>query len=457
MNRIASRAWVTWFLIAVLLGGTGLFVYEYATEGQEWVSSAGSPHLYDAQGKARATIVDRNGVFLLERGDTVTYADDAQLRRAMLHWVGDREGNIQTSALSYYAQYLAQFDPVNGLYTYGGSEGQIELTLSSTLQIAALEAMGEYVGTLAVYNYKTGQLLCAVSTPTFDPEQVPDLSDDPTGAYDGVYLNRFLQSSYIPGSIFKIVTTAAALQEVEGIQDMTFTCTGEVQFGVDRVTCERVHGKQTIKEAMAVSCNCVYAQIAMLVGAEKLQSCAAQLGVCDRVTFDGITTAAGNCSFVGEADVNVGWSAIGQHLDQINPCSFLTLVGMIANDGVSITPHVVESVRVGDTLTYRAEPSDGTRILSHEVAQQLRELMRNNVVSYYGVEQFPDLCICGKTGTGQMDNGNKPNAMFTGFVDDESLPLAFIVCIENGGYGRKVAIPVIARVLEACLALKNEL
>ncbi len=457
MNRIASRAWVTWFLIAVLLGGTGLFLYTYFTEGSDWVASAGSPHLYDEQGKPRCTVVDRNGVLLLGRADGVTYADSASLRRAVLHWVGDREGNIQTSALSHCAPYLADHDPVNGLYTYGGRSGEIGLTLSAKLQVAALEAMGEYTGTLAVYNYKTGALLCAVSTPNYDPEQVPNIAGDTTGMYDGVYLNRFLQSSYIPGSIFKIVTTAAALQEVEGILDMTFTCTGSVQFGVDRVTCERVHGKQTMKEAMAVSCNCVYAQIAMLVGADKLQACAQQFGVCERVSFDGITTAAGNCSFVGEADVNVAWGAIGQHLDQINPCAFLTFVGMIANNGCSVTPHVIEYVRVGEDLTYHAEQQAGEVILSTEVAAQLRELMRNNVVSYYGTDQFPDVRVCGKTGTGQTDNGSKPNAMFTGFIDDESLPLAFIVCIENGGYGRKVAIPVIAQVLRECVALKNEL
>lgn len=457
MNRIASRAWVTWFLIAVLLGGTGLFVYEYLTEGENWVLSPGSPHVYDEQGKVSGVIVDRTGVLVLDQKNGGIYSENEQLRKAMLHWVGDRKGNIQAGAVSHYAKLLAGFDPVNGVYAYGGVGGTAQLTLSAELQMAALEAMGDYVGTLAVYNYKTGELLCAVTTPTFDPDDVPDIAGDTTGAFEGIYLNRFLQSSYIPGSIFKIVTTAAALEEIDGILDMRFTCTGKVVFGVDKVTCERVHGKQSFKDAMAVSCNCVYAQVAMLLGGEKLQAYAEQFGVTKRVNFDGITTAAGNYQAAGQADVNVCWGAIGQHLDQVNPCTYLSFIGAIANGGITVLPHVVQSITCGDQITYQAQAAGGERIMSEETARLLHEFMRNNVVSYYGTDKFPDLMVCGKTGTGQVDSGKKANAMFTGFLDDEELPLAFIVCIEDGGYGRKVAIPVISQVLEACLELKDKL
>lgn len=457
MTRIAARAWVTWFLIAVLLGGTGLFVYEYVTQAENWVLSPGSPHVYDEHGKVCGTIVDRDGILLLDQKDGGVYSESALLRKAALHWVGDRRGNIQTSAISHYAQIMAGFDPVNGIYQYGGVGGQAKLTLSAQLQMAALEAMGDYVGTLAVYNYKTGELLCAVTTPTFDPENVPDIAGDTTGSYEGVYLNRFLQSVYIPGSIMKVVTTAAALEEIDGILNMTFQCTGKISFGVDKVTCERVHGNQTLKEAMAVSCNCVCAQVALLIGGEKLQAYAEQFGITDRISFDGITTAAGNFQTAGEADVNVCWSAIGQHLDQINPCAYLSFIGAIANGGVTTIPHVVQNISFGEDVAYEAENTVGKRIMSEQTAELMREFMRNNVVSYYGTDKFPDLKVCGKTGTGQVDNGKKANAMFTGFLDDEELPLAFIVCIEDGGYGRRVAIPVISKVLESCLELKDKL
>ncbi len=457
MNRIASRAWVTWFLVALLLAGTGIFVYEYLTQGENWVLSPGSPHVYDDHGKVSGIIVDRNGVLLLDRRQSGIYSEQEQLRKAILHWVGDRKGNIQAGAISHYSKLLAGYDPVNGVYAYGGVGGTAGLTICAQLQMAALEAMGDYVGTLAVYNYETGEILCAVTTPTFDPDDVPDISGDTTGAFEGIYLNRFLQSAYIPGSIFKVVTTAAALEEIDGILDMRFTCKGKVPFGVDKVSCERVHGEQSFKDAMAVSCNCVYAQVALLLGPEKLQSYADQFGVAQRISFDGITTAPGNYQFIGQADVNVAWSAIGQHLDQVNPCAYLAFIGAIANDGVTTLPHVVQSIQCGDDVTYRAETAGGKRIMSEETARLMHEFMRNNVVSYYGTDKFPDLKICAKTGTGQVDTGKKANAMFTGFVDDPDMPYAFIVCIEDGGYGRKVCIPVISKVLQACIELQDKL
>ncbi len=456
MNRIASRAWITWFLILVLLGGTGFFVYEYLTRGESWVLSPGSPHVYDSQGKVCGTVMDRDGILLLDQNNGI-YADSLELRKSTIHWVGDRRGNIQAGAVSHHSKLMAGFDPVNGVYSYGGIGGQAKLTLSAQLQLAALKAMGDYVGTLAVYNYKTGELLCAVTTPNFDPDDVPDIAGDTTGKYEGIYLNRFLQSTYIPGSIMKVVTTAAALEEIDGILDMTFQCTGKVEFGVDKVSCERVHGTQTLKDAMAVSCNCVYAQVALLLGGDKLQQYAEKFGITKRITFDGITTAAGNYQTAGQPDVNVCWASIGQHLDQINPCTFLAFVGAIANGGVAVEPHVVKSISFGDRVTYQAQTTGGIRIMSEETAALMHEFMRNNVVSYYGTDKFPDVLVCGKTGTGQVDNGKKANAMFAGFLDDEQLPLAFIVCIEDGGYGRRVAIPVISQVLEACLALKDKL
>ena len=200
-----------------------------------------------------------------------------------------------------------------------------------------------------------------------------------------------------------------------------------------------------------------YGKKALLIGGEKLQAYAEQFGITKRIQFDGITTAAGNFKTAGEADVNICWSAIGQHLDQINPCAFLAFIGAIANDGVTVEPHVVQNVSCGNKVSYSAQTNGGTRIMSEETAKRMQEFMRNNVVSYYGTDKFPDLLICGKTGTGQVDTGKNANAMFTGFIDDEEVPLAFIVCIEDGGYGRKVAIPVISKVLEACLAYKDEL
>lgn len=455
MNRIAGRAWALLLMIAILLGGTGFFLYEYYTLSSYWVMHTGSPHVYDEDGRTMAsgTVVDRDGNFLLDLEGKRTYAQDAAVRMSTLHWLGDRQGNIYAPFLRNYAQEMTGFDRVNGVYHYGGVGGKMTLTLSATVQAAALQALGDRKGTVAVYNYKTGELLCAVTTPTYDPDQIPDFSAGTTGSYEGVYLNRFLQAAYIPGSIFKLVTTAAALESIDDIQQQTFICTGSYAFGNDKVTCERAHGTMDLKMAMLRSCNCAYAQIAIQLGKENMNHYVKAYGVTDPVSFDGVTTVKGNFNLEKAASVELAWSAIGQHKDQINPCAFLTFVGAIANGGQAVVPHVVGSVSVGGETAYMAEPTMMERIMPQAVAQQLAAYMRNNVAGHYGDENFLGLTVCAKSGTGEVGGGSKPNAMFTGFVMDAEYPLAFIVCVENGGYGRTTCIPILRAVLQECIAV----
>lgn len=450
MYRVATRAWAIWLLISILVGGLGFFGYEYYTKAGDWVMETGNPNVYDSNGIALGSVYDRHGQLLVDLTEGRTYSADPLLRMAMLHWTGDRLGNVQASVLRRYEEALAGFSLVNGIYDYDGLGGDLMLTISSTAQKAALEALRDYKGTVAVYNYRTGQILCAVSTPTFDPDAMPDIDGDDSGQYEGVYWNRFLQAVYIPGSIFKIVTTAAALEEISDIQSRTFICTGTYDFGVDAVTCERAHGTLDLKTAMERSCNCIYAQIGLLLGAENMERYVSQFAVTDRILFDGITTAAGNYEALGAANVELAWSAVGQYHDQINPCAFLTFVGAVANGGQGVTPYVVESVQVGSLQTYAAQTITRERIMSQETARILAEFMANNVTNFYGADNFPGMTVCAKSGTAQVSGGLKPNAMFAGFVSDEEYPLAFIVCVEDAGYGTTVCVPILSKVLAAC-------
>lgn len=450
MNRVMSRAKVLLVLVLVLSLGVMFFLGDYLINSAKWVHSAGSPHIYNAENIGCGQIADRNGNLLLDLTGDRTYAAIPSLRASTMHWLGDRNGNISAPALSYYAKEIAGYDPLSGLYAYGGVGGQVQLTLSAELQMAALEAMGDNKGTLAIINYETGEILCAVSTPTYDPDDVPDIAGDTTGAYDGVFVNRFTQSTYTPGSIFKIVTMIAALECIDDIETQEFVCTGEVEYGIDKVTCEKVHGTQDIREAFKNSCNCAFAIVSEQIGGKRLEKYAQQLGVLSGVQFDGITTAAGNIESADQADVLVAWSAIGQHKDLINPASFLTLVGAVANDGVARQIYLVDNIKTGMTTTYQADPDKSKRLMSTETALKLQELMRNNVENYYGDENFAGFTVCAKSGTAEVGGDQKPNAMFTGFITDEGYPLAFIVTIENGGYGRLTCIPVLEKVLQAC-------
>ena len=451
MDKVMKRARIVIVLVLVLTLGLGFFLGEYLIKSDSWIMFPGSPHIYNAGNIGCGVIADRDGNLLLDLKNGRTYASNVPLKRSVIHWLGDRGGRISAPALSHYAAKIAGFDPINGVYAYGGTGGQANLTLSAKVQIAAVEAMGDYTGTIAVYNYQTGQILCAVTTPSFDPDDVPDIDGDTTGRYDGVYVNRFTQSTYTPGSIFKIVTAAAAMEHIPDIREQTFTCYGSVSYGADEVTCEKAHGTLTFGDAFTRSCNCAFAAIADQLGGEILERYARQFGVLDSVEFDGITTAQGSISANNAAAVQVAWSAIGQHKDLVNPCAYLTFVGAVASGGVGVKPYLVESIHSGTQTTYRASIQRQDRIMSTGTAKALRDMMRANVENYYGDENFPGLTVCAKSGTAEVGGDRKPNAMFTGFLLDDDYPLAFIVCIEDGGYARPVCVPVLAKVLEACV------
>ena len=450
MNRIMSRARVLMVLVLVLALGVTFFLGEYFLNASKWVHSAGSPHIYNAENIGCGQIADRDGNLLLDLTGNRTYSNALSLRKSTIHWLGDRQGNISAPALSHYAKEIAGYDSLSGLYAYGGVGGQVTLTISAKLQMAALEAMGDYKGTLAIMNYRTGELLCAVTTPTYDPDDVPDIAGDTSGVYTGVYVNRFTQSTYTPGSIFKIVTMIAALECIDDIETQEFTCTGELLYGIDKVTCEKVHGKQNIRDAFKNSCNCVFAKVSEQIGGKRLERFAKELGVLDALEFDGISTAAGNIDSADKAGVLVAWSAIGQHKDLVNPASFLTLVSAVANDGIRNNPYLVSNIKTGLSTTYEAKNTSSSRLMSSDTANTLKELMRNNVENYYGDEHFAGFTVCAKSGTAEVGGDQKPNAMFTGFLLDEEYPLAFIVTIENGGYGRLTCVPVLEKVLQAC-------
>ena len=450
MNRVSKRASALFLLIILLAGGLGFFVYEYFAKAETWVVSAGSPHIFNSSNIGCGQVVDRSGNLLLDITQMRTYSTDLSVRRSTLHWLGDRQGRISAPAIAHYGREMTGYDLIEGLYSYSGAAGQAKLTLSAEVQSVALQAMGDNKGTIGIYNYKTGEILCAVTTPNYDPDDVPDIEGDTSGAYEGIYLNRFTQSTYIPGSIFKIVTTGAALEYVDDILDRKFTCDGVYEYGIDKVSCERAHGTLTLKQALAKSCNCCFGQIANLVGAENLQNYADQLQITQPVKFDGITTAKGNFDLSDAAKVEIAWGGIGQYTDLINPCRYMTFMGAVAGGGKAALPHLVETVTLEGENTYTAQTSYTERIMKENTAFILQEYMRNNVSAVYGDGNFHGLKVCAKSGTSQLGGGQKSNAMFAGFVMDEAYPLAFIVVVENGGYGASTCVPIISKVLAAC-------
>lgn len=450
MNRVAHRTTIALLLVLVLLGGMAMFCVEYVTKGSDWVVFEGNPHLYNGGNIGTGVITDRDGTMLLSAMDEWTYSDDPMIRQSTIHWLGDRDGYISAPTVAYYAEEMAGYNLVNGLYAYSDGGGKAQMTLSAQLQKAALEAMGDYRGTVAVYNYETGEILCAVSTPNYDPDDVPDIDEDDSGAYEGVYLNRFTQVTYVPGSIFKVVTAATALERLNDARDITFDCNGTYEMGADEIVCMRTHGSVDLEDALAVSCNCYFAQLSELLGPDSLQEYVDQFRITQPLDFDGITTAQGKFQIENAAPVETAWSAIGQHLDLVNPARFMTFMGVIAGGGKAAEPYVISQVSSGGHVKYRAKTTMTDRLMSEETAEELAELMRNNVTQIYGDGYFPGMSVCAKSGTAEVGGGKDPNATFAGFVTDEEYPLAFIAVVENGGSGSGTCVPIVSDVLIAC-------
>lgn len=454
MKKVSGRAIFPLILAIVLLAGTVLLCVRYFVKAGEWVTFSGSPHVYTGVNLDGGVVTDRDGALLLDSTDGRTYSADAVTRTATMHLLGDRYGYIQAPLLGSFADDMIGFDKINGLYGAEGTEANAALTLSAAAQTAAYQALGNYHGTVGVYNYKTGEILCAVTSPSYDPDNMPDVDADTSGVYDGVYVNRFFQAAYTPGSIFKIVTLAAAIETVPDWESLTFTCEGKTIIGGQEIICEGVHGTITLKQALAHSCNVAFGELAGKVGTKALMEYAEKLGLSESFECDGIPVKAGTVDLKDADAGDLAWAGIGQYTDQVNALTFMRAMGRIAGGGTGAEPYLMAKITRGEKTAYEAKTETSSRALKAETAAKLTEYLRNNVATMYGDWQFGGLNVCAKSGTAEHE-GETADAMFAGFCVDENCPLAFVVFVENGGSGSAVAAPIAAKVLQVCAAAIN--
>jgi len=456
MKKVSNRSFAALVLTALLLVGLLAFGVRYAVKGSSWVVFPGSPHVYSGGNLNSGVVTDRDGVVLLDSTDGRKYADDAAVRKATLHLLGDREGYIAAPVLREYADELVGYDPFTGVYSLSGKSSTARLTISAKVQTTALAALNGRSGTVGVYNYRTGEILCAVSSPTYDPDKVPNIAGDTSGAYDGVYVNRFFGATFTPGSIFKLVTTAAALENIGDIEKQTFDCKGFYEVEGDKVICSGTHGKIDLKSALAHSCNVAFGQISEELGKKTLTEYADKLGLTKSLTLDGITAAAGYFDLTKAPEVDVAWSGIGQYTDLINPCTYLRYMGVIAGGGKAAEPYLMQEVRSKKlTSSYKAATTYTGQLLEASTCKTLSAMMHNNVETVYGAGKFPNLYVCAKSGTAEVGGEEMPHATFAGFIQDENYPLAFIVVAENSGSGSAVCASIAGTVLKQCVAVMD--
>lgn len=448
MKQLKHRTVFVLIFTLLLSLGTVLFCVLYAVNGRAWASSPVNQAAYSGGKLSSGTILDRNGVVLYDCS-TQSYGDSALLRTSTLHLVGDVQGNIATGARKIFAKQLVSYNPVTGLNSTGND---LYLSIDANVNQTAYQALDGRAGTVAVYNYKTGEILCLVSAPSFDPVNDEQVSAVAAGdsRYVGAYMNRFLSSTYTPGSIFKLVTSAAALEKLGNMEDFTFECTGSLEIGGDTITCPYAHGSLDFDSALAKSCNCAFAQLSLELGGGVLEDYAGLAGLLDSVAVSGYPSAAGSFDAAEAGTLNLGWSGVGQYNDLVCPASMLTLMGCIAGDGSAATPRLLSKVTSQSGLPAALIPRSTSSIgWKSSTCGELRRMMRNNVLETYGQDQFGDLAVCAKSGTAEVGGGSAPHAWFVGFVDDPDHPYAFVVIVENGGSGASTAGGIAATVLSA--------
>lgn len=442
MKKLEKRAIICLALAAVLIGGLVIFSYRFVRYGGDWATFYANQSVYQDGRLAIGSVYDVNGKLLAENGGgTVKYNDDEGIRRGTLHAVGDMDGNISTAALSAFKDDIVGYSLLTGTYSLTGRGNDIRLTIDADVSKAAYEALAGRSGCVGVYNYETGDILCMVSSPGFDPANPPEVSADDKS---GIYINRFLSSTFTPGSIFKLVTSAAAIETYSGLDEWSYDCVGECEINGEKIRCANGahHGVQDFEDALANSCNCAFADLAQKVGADTMAEYAEKCGLTDSYNIDGIFNVKGSFEFP-ETPLNLAWAGIGQYNDQLNPCSMMVYMGAIAGGGKSVVPDIIYSTLGGST--------DTKRMIEEDTAMQLRNMMKNNVVKTYGEGNFPGLDIYAKSGTAEV-SGKNPTAWFAGFIENENAPYAFIVCVEDSGFGSQVAAPVANRVLQAAVA-----
>ena len=452
MKKIEHRALFCLLLAGVLAAGLLLFCVRWVFYGGRWASFAANRHLYNGSGELSVgRVLDRDGDVLswVDGSGRRTWYANAAVRRATLHAVGDARGNIGTSALTAFADKLSGYNLLTGAYSPLGRGNDLYLTLDARYNYIAYEALAGRNGAVGVYNYRTGEVLCMVSAPAFDPLNPPEnVEEDPR--YEGVYLNRFLSGTFVPGSVFKTVTLAAALERLPGVAERTWTCTGSTAVGDGAVACPRAHGELDIAGALTSSCNGVFALLAQELGGAVLEDYARKAGLTGQYSVSGLHTAAGRFDLDGAGALELGWAGVGQHNDLVNPCALMVYMGAIASGGRTAVPKLVLKTENALGLSAGTVRTGRTaRLIEPATAAALGDMMARCVAETYGAGRFPNMDLCAKRGTAQVGGEKEPHAWFAGFLRGEDTPYAFVVLVENGGSGAEAAGTVASKVLDA--------
>lgn len=452
MRNTTRRTYIIIFLIIAFFIGLGIMLWSFISDGDTWVANRANALIYKGgELTVAGTIYDSDGEVLVStQNGKRTYNPNYNKRLSTLHVVGDSAGYIATGVQNLYRSNLIGYNFVDGIYgTLSSDEGvDIRTTVDADVCAEAYAAMNGNKGTVIVYNYETGEVICMVSAPTYDPQNKPkDIDTNTSGKYNGIYMNRAISGVFTPGSTFKVVTAVCAIENIPDLYTRKFKCTGKKAFGKGEVICNGVHGNLNFERALNVSCNSVFSELANEVGKDKLTETVRALGFGKNVTISKAKTVRSTFDVSDSTKLDLGWAGIGQYTTLVNPSQMLMFMGAIANGGKAMTPYIVEES--SEIVDVKSKVNTNIK-LSEETAKKIKKLLRSNVKNYYSDNKFPGLEMCGKTGSAEVSNG-RSHAWFVGFSNKKGFPYAIVVCLENGGLGYTHAIPVANRVMQKVL------
>ncbi|MBR5658453.1 MAG: FtsW/RodA/SpoVE family cell cycle protein [Lachnospiraceae bacterium] len=357
----------------------------------------------------------------------------------------------------------------------------VQTTILPEAQNAAYEALAGRQGAVVALDAKTGDVLCMVSLPDFDPNEVAQIYadyDEAALAKESFFLNRAVSGLYPPGSSFKPLVLLAYMREFpDYYATMTYDCNNIYSIiseaeGTYELHCsdEKHHGIVDYKKALGESCNGFYADLALRVSATEFNSTMSGLGFNRRLfkehAADGQVPEvpslpmALSAAKIGDKMTlaQIAMTGIGQAGVQISPMHSAMLTAAIANGGKLMKPRYLEAVLNENGSLIKRYPTEilNGQCMSESEAAVLKDALRYVVEEGTGYEaKSTDYISGGKTGSAQFISGNPAtHAIYTGFGEKDGKIIAVAVFIENGGSGGQQAAPVAKKVLDACFGIK---
>lgn len=422
----------------------------------------------------RGSIITSDGVTLAEsimQADGTTYErvyPEGSLASHTVGYLSSRYGSTgieasENETLTGHTDYSTWLNALNSLAGVSVPGNSVVLTIDSRIQQVCEQALEGRVGAIVILDPSTGAVIAKASSPTYSNSDIDAVMA--SGSSNGELVDRSINSLYAPGSTFKVVTLAAALDSGTATLDSTYSAPASIDIGGAAVT--NIHdeswGSLDLRDALAYSANTVFGQLGNDVGASTLVSYARAFGYGSTLGQDFNATASLMPEPSEMTEWETAWAAcgqpVGQHASPAGPQTTVmqnaVVAAAIANGGIAMSPYVVDHILSPEGATISTtEPRILSQAISADTAASLKEAMLEVVTSGTGrAAAVSGVKVAGKTGTAQVSTTTS-NSLFIGFAPYDSPTMAISICIEGSegedteGIAASVAGEVIAEVLQ---------